>query len=329
MKNYLLILLSAIFLIPILGCKKKSFDPTVKTREDFIGTWIGTITTFKNNKLIKESGTVVIYQDASTNGLSGILFMKATSVFHEFQFVDGTLYFKVVNNDPLNPICQNWSLGGFVVFSEESTVQITITGNECGPQGSEFVNWVGTMAQTQVPPDSVKYYNFAKSGNSWTYKVTLKNGDSCSVQKQINQVSSSYIYTGAITQTCGWLGQNSTFKWNVSPAGFSIVNDTTLCYWPFSFPINAKKGVVYNTIFNADTTTMTLLDTNQVINTPAGNFTCVWFRYTEPVISGMTKITKTSYLWLNNKYGIIRQEVANPVDSTDVQVQVLTAKSLQ
>ena len=327
MKSYLLILLSAILLVPFMGCKKKSFDPTTKSRENFIGTWKGSISTFKNNQLVKENGTIVIYANAGVTALSGVIFMKETSVFHEFQFVDGTLYFKVVNNDPANPICQNWSLGGYAVFSSESAIEIRITGNECGQLGSEYVNWTGYMGQVQVSPDSVQYYNFAKAGNSWTYKTTLKNGDTCQVQKLVSQTSGSYTYSGATSQTCGWAGQNMTFKWEVSPSGFSIVNDTTLSNKPFTFPINAKLGVVYSAYFNSDTTTVTLTDTNLVVITPAGNITCVRFRYTEPVYSGIVKIKKTAYLWLNTRYGIIRQEVLNPVDSTSVQLQELSAKN--
>jgi hypothetical protein len=330
MKSYLLILISLIFLIPFSGCKKKSFDPSGKSREDFIGNWKGSISTFKNNQLLKESGTVSIYADATTKALSGILFMKATNVFHEFQFVNGTLYFKVINNDPGNPICQNWSLEGYAVFSSETTLDIRITGNECGQLGSEYVNWAGILVQDQVSPDSVKYNHFAKTGNSWTYKVTLKSGDSCQVVKQISQETVTYLFSGSAAQTCGWTGQNNTFKWNVSPTGFSIVNDSTLSIKPFLFPINAKQGVVYRNYINNDTTTVTLLDTNVLVTTLAGNFTCVRFRYTEPVYadtSKTTKISRTAYLWINNRYGVIKHEVVNPVDSTDVQLQILTTKS--
>jgi hypothetical protein len=316
-----------ILLIPFTGCKKGSFDAASKTRQDFVGTWEGTVSTFKNNQLLKENGTMVIYSDAVTQVLSGILFTKTTNVFHEFQFVDGTLYFKVDNPDPANPMCQNWSLGGYAVFLDDNKMDIHITGNECGDVGSEFVDWVGTMLPDQVSPDSLKYYNFGKIGNSWNYKTTLKNGDSCQVQKQISLMSGSNLYIGSTAQTCGWTNPNMIFKWNVAPDSFTIVNDSTWSNRAFAFPINAKQGVVYKTYVNADTLTMTLLDTSQIITTPAGSFQCTYFRYTEPVGTGVLKITRTSYIWLNYRYGVIRQEVANPVDSTDVQLQVLSSKN--
>ncbi|MFZ4521578.1 MAG: hypothetical protein ACOYNC_07725 [Bacteroidales bacterium] len=327
MKNYLLVLISAILLFPIMGCKKKSFDPTTKSREDFIGTWKGTISTFKYNKLLKEYGTIMIYPGESGTSLTGIIFMKETNIFHEFQFVNGTLYFNVENSDPANPFCQNWSLGGYAIFSEEGKIDIKITGNECGDVGTEYVNWVGTMAQTLVSADSLESNHFAKTGNNWIYKVTRKNGDSCQVQKSIVISASNYLNTGATTQSCGWNGISLAFKWSVPPSGFTVINDSTLCNRQFTFPINAKPGVVYSNFGTSDTTTVSLVDTNIVVATPAGTFMCNKFRYTEPARSGLTSVTRTAYIWLNNAYGIIRQEVVNPVDSTDIQLQVLYSKN--
>ena len=327
MKQYFLILISAALLFPFMGCKKKSFDPTVKSRTDFIGTWRGNISTFKNNELIKEFGTVVIYPDAGSSLVSGIIFLEETYVLHEFQFVQGTLYFKVENNDPENALCQNWSLGGFMVYTAENEVEIHITGNECGAFGNEFVNWIGNVFPTQVPADSVKYFDFAKNGNSWTYLTYLKNGDSCQLQKQVNAMPSTYQYTGATSQSCGWPGQNIIFKWNVTPADFTSVIDSTISDKPLKLSINAKLGVAYSTYINNDTTTVTLLDTNFVTSTAAGTFNCLKYKFTEPVYSGVLNTTRTSYIWLNNRYGIIKIEVVNPTDTTDVQSQILTSKN--
>jgi hypothetical protein len=326
MKTYLYIFISILFIIPFAGCKKKSFDPTTKSQQDFVGTWKGGISTFKNNKLLKRYGTVVIYPDATGGMLSGILFMNGTTVFHEFQFVDGTLYFNVENNDPDNPFCQNWNLQGYCVFTADGEININITGNECGEVGNEFVNWAGTVQAATVPADSVQYYNFAKTGNSWNYKVTLKNGDTCQFSKNVVLASPNYLSTGTTSQTCGWPSPNLSFKWNVTPAVFSTQVDSTISNKPLTFKINAKQGVIYSSYINNDTVTMTLLDTNLTMVTPAGTFNCMRYRYTEPVYSGALRIKRTAYVWLNNRYGIIRQEVANPVDSTNVQTQVLTTK---
>ena len=36
----------------LAGCSKDSFDPASKSRQDFEGTWTGSISTFKNSKLL-------------------------------------------------------------------------------------------------------------------------------------------------------------------------------------------------------------------------------------------------------------------------------------
>ena len=85
--------------------------------------------------------------------------------------------------------------------------------------------------------------------------------------------------------------------------------------------------MVYSTVLHYDTTTVTLIDTNILVITPAGNFYCNRFKYTEPGLSGDSSFTKTSWLWLNNRYGVIKQEVVNPVDSTGIKTQVLSTKN--
>ncbi len=327
LKNYLLILISVICIIPFSGCTKKSFDPTTKSREDFIGTWQGSVSTFKNNKFVKEYGTIVMYPDETGNALSGIFFLKANSIFHEFQFVNGTLYFKVVNSDPANLLCQNWNLGGYAIFTSENTIEVNISGNECGQVGEEYIEWSGSVLKTVVASDSVEYYNFGKNGNTWTYQVTLWDGSSCQVERKIDQVSSGYLFSGPVSQTCNWTGQNLTFKWEVAPDNFSNVNDTLLSNRPFSLPINAKPGVVYSTYVKHDTITLTLLDTNLLISTPAGSFKCAVFRYSEPVYPNKFKVNRISYFWINNLAGIVRHRVENPVYVTDVSVEELISKN--
>jgi len=327
MTRYLLLVICAVIMIPFSGCKKnKGFDPMSKSPNDFIGTWHGTISTFKNNKLIKESGDVVIYRESETL-LAGIIFMDDILIFHEFQFLNGTLYFKIPCNDPDNPNCQTWNLGGYTMFTEEGKLDFRLSGNECGSFGSEYVDWNGTLLQKQVSPDSITYFNFCKPGNSWTYKITKNNGDTCQVQKQISENPSSWLFMGLSSQTCGWSGTNMIVKWNVSPSDFSIVNDTTLSTNGFIFPINAKLSVVYRYFLDNDTTTVTLTDTNKVITTPAGIFNCSRYKYTESAYAGDYRYTKTAFLWLDKRYGIIRQEIENPLGPTDIRSQVLSAKN--
>ncbi len=328
MKRYLLFLICALVLTAFPGCKKKSgFDPLTKSQSDFIGTWKGTISSFKDNKLIRQSGNVVFYPEAGGESLAGLLFMKENIFVRQFQFANGTVYFNVICNDPENPNCQNWSLSGYAVFSEEGKIELNISGNECGLAGNQYISWEGTMQSTQVAADSIRYFDFGRTGNTWTYNVRLQNGDSCLVQKQINQNPADYFFQGASSQACAWGGINKSFSWTVSPDTYTLNHDSTFSLNRVYFPIYAKPGVTYKYLINSDTTTVTLVDTSVWLTTPAGTFSCFRFRHTEPFYSGMVKNTKTSHFWINNRYGIIRQEVANPVDSTSIQLQVLAGKN--
>ncbi|HPS61753.1 MAG TPA: hypothetical protein PLK82_01765 [Bacteroidales bacterium] len=326
MKKYFLIAIGLLMLIPFAGCKKKGFDPASKTLQDFIGTWEGSITTFKENKLLKESGTVVIYSDPGGSTLSGIFFMKETRVFHEFQFVDGTFYFNVENNDPENPFCQRWSLSGFAVFSAEGKIDIRLTGNECGDIGGEFVNWTGTLNTRQVQTDSIRYYNFGGNNRKWGYKITLDDADSCTLEKTILSGGMDYYFAGMNVQTCNWTGM-SAIKWTVTPAMFTIQLDSSVADKPVSFPISAKFGVTYHSYLAPDTVTVKKVDTAAIVVTPAGTFTCAKFEITEPVYRSNVKNIRTSWFWINNRAGIVRYEVANPVSPTDIGVMVLKEKN--
>ena len=101
MKKYPTLLLLSILILLTAGCKKKSFDPTSKSPSDFIGTWEGTLTTFKNNTLMKETGNFLIYPEEGGTLLGGIIYLSETRVFKQFQFANGTLYFRVYNTNDL------------------------------------------------------------------------------------------------------------------------------------------------------------------------------------------------------------------------------------
>ena len=328
MRTLIRILTIPILLAALAGCSKDSFDPASKTRSDFMGTWKGTISTFKDNKLMKESGSVYIYPVKGGSAAAGILFMSETQVLEEFQFVDGTLYFKVKNNDPESPFCQKWSLGGYAVFTSEKEIELHITGNECGQVGNEYVNWVGTLGTATVPADSVLYFNFAAASRSWTYHSTLLDGDTCRVVKQISASPAEFSFTGATTDTCGWSGTGYNLKWTVTPAAFTIQLDSNLCEKQVNLAIDAKMGVIYRSILSGtDTVTVKLADTSTFVTTPAGTFQCDLYQYTEPVTVGSTRYTRYSRIWLNNLHGIIRHEVQNQASTTGVTMQVLTGKN--
>ena len=329
MKNKTIILFSFLILFAS-GCKKKSFDPASKSQQDFTGTWTGQLTTFKDNKLTKESCNILIFPEEGEKLLGGIIYLSETRAFREFQFQNGTLYFRVFNTDPTNPNCQNWNLSGYASFIDESTLDLRISGNECGNIGSEYVDWSGSLVQSPVAKDSLPCFTFAKPSNNWTYEVYKENGDSCQIQKLLAIKTGDYQFTGEATHSCDWANPNIPVKWNVSPAEFYIKDDATISKLPISIPIYAKQGAVYPTYTDTDTVTVTLLYSNQMVNTVAGNFACRQFRFTETMndTTGL-RLTRTTYLWLHEHYGIIKHLVIAPVYKTDIKLQTLKAKNFQ
>lgn len=325
------IIFFTIFIFLFAGCKKKTdFDPTTKTQNDFIGSWRGVLTAFKDNQNLKQTGLIVIYPDAGSKSLSGIIFGTETSVFRVFQYNSGTIYFKVENNDPNNPKCQNWSLSGYANFIDDKTIDIRISGNECGNVGSEYISWAGNLGSVQIPADSIRYFNFAKTGNSWSYGANLVSGDTCQVQRTISLTPSDYYFTGNANQTFGWGGLTWTLKWTVTPDRFTMMLDSTLSQHTITFPLNAKTGVSYKSVILEDTTYVTLENQNDPINTPAGNFSCYRFKYLERAkLSNGSLTWKGSTIWINNRFGIIKQ-VLDPgsyQDTTMVATQSLLSKS--
>ena len=329
MKRTIFPTLILVVILIITGCKKDSFDPSSVGLSDFSGTWSGTLTTFKNNKLMKEQGLFLIYPAEGGASMEAIIYARDTRVFRQFQFQGGTLYFKVVNPDPANPTCQNWNLGGYVSFADEKTLSIRISGNECGLIGSEFVDWSGSLVKSSATMDSLPCFTFAKTGNNWSYVVTKATGDTCELQKLIGSKSGSYYFGGESTHSCGWPMQNIPLKWTVSPSEFTIREDLSLTRHEIYIPVYAKYGVTYRSYPYPDTVTLTLTDTNLYITTVAGNFFCNKYRYTESSVINNVRNTRISDIWLDHHNGIIRQEVTSPNDTSDIIRQVLKTKSFQ
>ncbi len=326
MKRLLFFAVPAFFILLFGGCKKcDCFDPSTYVQSDFIGTWKGTLTTFKDNKSVKKSGDVVIYQAAS--GLEGILNMEGVYRLVGQQFNNGFWYFNVVCSDTLNPECSNWSLSGFASFSEPEHIDFHMAGNECGTLGKQYVNWEGTLAMYSDLPDPALYYSFGKQGNAWNYLINKVNTDTCSLQQKITETPSAGLFNGGISNSCGWPWQHKVFYWYVDPAMYTVYDESGSGSVAASFPIDVIPGRVYTYIHGNDTTQVTLVSRYQELTLPAGKFICTKYRVVEPADS-VKSTTKTDYfLWINNQYGVVKKEVTAPYGPNDISTQLLISKN--
>jgi hypothetical protein len=326
MKRLFLLLITALMIILCGGCKKcDCFDSSKYVQGDFIGTWKGTISTFKDNKQVKKTGEVIIYQAA--NGLEGIINMEGVYRITGLQFNNGFWYFDVVCSDTLNPECYNWSLSGFAVFSEAEHIDFHIAGNECGTLGKQYVNWEGTLAMYSDLPDPALYYSFGKQGNTWNYLINKKSTDTCMLQQKITEAPSDRLFNGSVSNSCGWPWQHKLFYWYLDPVMYTMYDESGNGAVAASFPIDVTPGQVYSYIHGNDTTQVTLVARYQEVTVPAGKYICTKYRIVEPADS-VKSGTKTDYfLWINNQFGIIKKEVTTPSGPNDILTQILLNKS--
>lgn len=327
--NRFLFFVSALFLIiHFSGCKKcDCFDSAKYGPNDFIGTWKGSISTFKENKPIKKSGEVIIYSAGGGSNLVGIINMDGVNRIIGTQFNNGFWYFDVICSDTLNPECSNWNLTGFAVFSGELHVDLHIAGNECGKLGKQFVSWEGALDKYSDTPDSAVYYNFGKQGSTWDYIINKKNTDTCILQQKITDIPSAGLFDGTVTNNCGWPWQHKFFHWYLDPVMYSIYDESGSGAIVASFPIDVTPGRVYTYIHGSDTTQVMLVSRYDEVTVPAGKFNCSKYQIIESADTALTDTKTTYFLWLSNQYGIIKKEVSNPVGPDDISTQILLSKN--
>ena len=91
-------------IFPETSCKKSdSYDSSKAVTGDFIGTWTGKVSTFKNNHTIVLAGDIVFYYEPDGTTVSGLMSLDKVYLIIPFQLANGTYYFSVVNSDTLDP----------------------------------------------------------------------------------------------------------------------------------------------------------------------------------------------------------------------------------
>jgi len=328
MNRFIFFVFALVFVFYLSGCKKcDCFDSAKFGPNDFIGTWKGSISTFKDNKTVKKSGEIVIYSSGGGSNLAGIINMDGVNRIVGTQFNNGFWYFDVICNDTLNPECNKWDLTGFAVFTGDLHIDFNMAGNECGKLGKQFVSWEGGLDKYSDIPDSATYYNFGKQGNTWTYIIIKKSTDTCILEQKITDLPSAGLFNGTVSNSCGWQWQNKLFYWYLDPVMFSINDGSGSGFVITSFPIDVAAGRNYSYIHGSDTTQVMLVSRDEQLTVPAGKFNCTKFKIIETADTTRAETKTTYFLWLNNQYGIIKKEVSNPIGPNDISTQVLLSKN--
>ncbi len=322
-----LALLAALLITGMLtGCKKdSSYDPTTATLDDFVGTWRGTLSTFKNNQTIHRSGDIIFYYPSGiTNQLEGLMILDQVYVLNEIQMQDGTFYFTVLNSDTLNPLCINWNLSGYASHNTPQQIYAYVSGNECGILGQEFVSYEGNFGKINPSPDSSAIYCFGANGHQWVYDVVLQSTGSCQLTQQITGDNGSGLYTGEQTNDCGFPWTTKPLRWKVAPLVYSVLSDTADVPF-YSFYLDARVNSIYYFYPGDYVNSVQLVSTEQV-TVPAGTFKCAKFIVQITTNGGLFPIQK-GYYWLNNNFGIVKYQTLLSGDSTNIVSEVLSSKN--
>ena len=323
------LILISFLILPQQACKKENgFDSKSVTLSQLKGTWRGRITTFKNNTRIEKSGDVSFYPNATGNLLDGIFELGQVNFLDGFMFQSGILYFNLICSDSTNPQCANWDLGGYVYLQEDNLMVIRIAGNECGPKGSEFVTYEGYLILVNPEMDPSLYFSFPQAGRSWRYKTTRFDSIICTIQQEVINVPSPYVFNMRETNDCGWPFFTREFSWYVEPFKLSILNDSSTTDILYTYYLDAVINKKYRFINGADTTFLTLTKADVPVNTTAGSFRCGKYAIDSRIHSSGNVNTKGT-IYLSKQYGFIKMEYSEPSDSSNILSKVADTINFQ
>lgn len=309
------------------GCDKDTGNLRDAERSDFKGSWKGELVSYSYGRKIVQKYEWMVFTDPTSGELSGLLTMYETNRLEELQFSDGVWYFRVVNSDSLNPECRQWSFSGYAKFVEEGVISFNLAGNKCGPIGDQFVEWGGTMQKISDGLDPNNHFSFISPGNGWQYAITKVNSDTCSMEYQIDANPATGIFTGKMTNGCGWSWAEKHFSWQVDPGRFSVLPDPANKIPLTVFTLDMTTEKLYTFKNGVEVSITSLLKRRELVDVPAGQFICNKYQVEIAAAEDGAGQVIVSYYWIDNRYGIIKREVLNPPDSTSIKLQVLTSKN--
>lgn len=309
------------------GCEKDTKNHLEAERGDFTGSWQGELVSYSYGQKVVQKYEWMVFTDPVSGQLSGLLTMYETNRLEELQFSDGVWYFRVVNSDSLNPECREWSFSGYAKFIEEGVISFNLAGNKCGPIGDQFVEWGGTMQKVSDGLDPDNHFSFINPGNGWQYAITKVNDDTCSMGYQIEDHPETGIYTGTMSNGCGWNWTEKHFSWQVDPGRFSVLPDPANKIPLTVFTLDMATEKLYTFKNGVEVSITSLLKRHELVEVPAGQFICNKYQVETAAEGDGMGAVMVSYYWIDNRYGIIKREVLNPPDSNAIKTQLLVSKN--
>ncbi|MFC2101714.1 hypothetical protein ACFLS7_01850 [Bacteroidota bacterium] len=320
--SYLFVMIVLSVVITTVGCKKKTDDNT-STKDQYVGTWQGTINFVSIDESYTEQATITIR-------LSGENILGYLIIHDEFNvdrlrliiFENGVYSFAIVCSDPGHEDCEKWDVKGTLTLSETNVLQLNVSGMFCGQNGGKQGTLTGDLSKTSSTPDDSNFFTFAQVGREWHYRVTGYDGGECLMKFHLNEDLGNGIFTGIMTNdACGW--EQRQYCWYVSPAQWCDMENVYLDSRIVNIQADAKVGDVYYSALPNDTITMTVLSLNDPVIIDGKTYSCMKIKR-QGVLYGKHF---DGYIWVTFETGLIKYEQILPNQTGDVHLEELIWKN--
>ncbi|NQV03576.1 MAG: hypothetical protein HQ542_13080 [Bacteroidia bacterium] len=320
--SYLLVMIILSVVMTSIGCKKKNDDNST-SKEQYAGTWQGTIT-FTGGQTWTELATLTIR--LSGENLLGYFSVQGDPEITRLRlitFANGVYSFSLVCSTPDDEDCQNWNVTGTLILVTTNNISINMSGTFCGSQGGEQGTLTGDLAKISSTPEDANYITFGQVGREWRYRVTGFDGTQCLLEYYLSGDLGNGVFSGIATSDCGWQWDQIQYWWYVSPNMWCDMSSASLDTRILNILADTKVGDIYQTILGEDTVTVTVLSLNDPVIIDGKTYNCIKVRKEGFQFDHYFE----GYAWMTFGIGLIKYEAIEPNQPYDVHLEELIWKN--
>jgi len=302
MKNIIIFFTAILFLLlSFSGCKKSSDNKTNTTtdaRDKYLGTWQGLVS--DSLKSTSDTLTVALLKQSDNNLVEGyVTFRKNVYKIIEKLLADGIFSFTVINYDPN---CTSYNLTFIITLDNSGNLIISFTGFYCN--GLQ-INTTGIIGKINPQADLSHILTFARTGHSWTWRVTNFDNSTCSFTYTMGKDYQTGVFKFNQTNTCDWQTMPPIGYWYTTPQEWADMTDSIVAHRYTNFRTDAKVGTVYMTVIGQDSVVNTVESLDDLVTIDNQSYHCVrihTYQFHAPSYHANGKA------WINYQYGFIKFE---------------------
>lgn len=156
-------------------------------------------------------------------------------------------------------------------------------------------------------PDTTTYFTFGQIGNQWTLRI-YDNPVTCEYTCEITGDHGDGVFDILYKEgNCDWNPETRPGYFYLTPVEWREMFDENSEHGITLLRRDALVGTTYQYVDTHDTIIVTVIDLNDKVSVPAGEFNCVKVRK-EGRIHSSYEYTYEAYYWINYKYGLIKIE---------------------